>query len=645
MQPMYPSSTATANAEQSNDRRRHVRQRVRSLVYVKLGRDNGGIVLDVSEGGFVVQAANILTDEALAQVHFQVPQTKNRIEISGQIVWVGESKKEAGVKFLDVPDDARVQLKQWISSEASAAELQRWRALFSSAAGPASSKPAAAGPTAPTPKSAKPSLAVEKQMQDLRAAPAGLPPGAAADSKTGKQTSPMPAAAQPRPNLPEPPSPSAVIERQSQGPTRAADTGAASGHPKASFTDSLLGVMISQAASDSQLRHKWQRALALAGRQLPTIPAAHNPKSISGIPDPASPSAVVEGKGQDFKAIPAEPTSGRTIASGVDQQASSVPTASESTVQIPEPARPSPPVKTEMQESAAVAGADAPVSQLEKPLTPSLPATTTSFEWGASQPQPRGRIALALKDERVQLRAWWALAGLCGLLAVVSLSLRNSSTHQDVASTSSAAAAKGSPAEEVEASEPLVATPVDAARVARRESRERLALSSASRKPRASKSKFPAAALSRPTSPRRALMNDGLDNESASVLATTSSDANTGSLPIAGLASSAPLPAPPTSTLPQPTPEKLLAPSYLLYRVEPTYPRGAEERHIEGTVRMRALIGKDGRVRKVELVSGPPLLVEAAMNAARDWRYIPAVLNGQSVESEEDISIDFRLSR
>jgi TonB family protein len=643
MQPMYPSSTATANAEHSNDRRRYVRQRVRSLVYVKLGRDNGGIVLDVSEGGLVVQAANILTGEALAQVHFQVPRTKNRIEISGQIVWVGESKKEAGVKFLDVPDDARVQLKQWISSEASAAELQRWRALFSGAIRPASGMPAAAGPTAPTPKSAKPSPAVEKQMQDLRAASAGLPPGAAADSKTGKQTSPMPAAAQPGPNLPEPPSPSAVIERQSQSPTPAAGTGAASGHPKSSFTDSLLGVMISQAASDSQLRHKWQRALSLAARQLPTIPAAPNP--ISAIPEPASPSAVVEGKGQDFKAIPAEPAGGRTIASGVDQQASSVPTASELTIHIPEPATPSPVMKTEVQESAAVAGAGAPVSQLEKPLTPSLPATTTSFEWGASQPQPRGRIALALKDERVQLRAWWALAALCGLLAVVSLILRNSSTHQDVASPSSAAAAKGSPAEEVEASEPLVATPIDAAPVARRESPERLALRAASRKPRASKPKFPVAALSRPTSPRRALMNDGLDNESASVPATSSSDANTGSLPIAGLASSAPLPAPPASTLPQPQPEKLLAPSYLLYRVEPTYPREAEERHIEGAVRMRALIGKDGRVLKVELVSGPPLLVEAAMNAARDWRYIPAILNGQPVETKEDISIDFRLPR
>ncbi|MFY9531779.1 MAG: energy transducer TonB [Candidatus Acidiferrales bacterium] len=302
-------------------------------------------------------------------------------------------------------------------------------------------------------------------------------------------------------------------------------------------------------------------------------------------------------------------------------------------------------MKTEMQESAAVAGADAPVSQLEKPLTPSLPAATTSFEWGASQPQPRGRIGLSLKDERMQLRAWWALAGLCGLLAVVSLSLRKASPHQEAAPTSSVVTAKGSPAEEVEASKPMVATPVDAAPVSPRESPGRLALSTASRKPGASKPRFPVAASSRPTSPRPALMNDGLDNEGASVLATSPSDPNTGLHSIAGLASSAPLPAPPAIKLPQLQQEKRLAPSYLLYRVEPAYPRDAEEQHIEGTVRMRALIGKDGRVLKVELVSGPPLLVEAAMNAARDWRYIPAILNGQSVESEEAISIDFRLPR
>lgn len=83
----------------------------------------------------------------------------------------------------------------------------------------------------------------------------------------------------------------------------------------------------------------------------------------------------------------------------------------------------------------------------------------------------------------------------------------------------------------------------------------------------------------------------------------------------------------------------------LLYRVEALYPPEAAQRHIEGTVKLRAVIGRDGRVMGLGVVSGPPSLVSAAINAAREWRYIPALLNGQPVESETDIDIDFRLSR
>lgn len=63
----------------------------------------------------------------------------------------------------------------------------------------------------------------------------------------------------------------------------------------------------------------------------------------------------------------------------------------------------------------------------------------------------------------------------------------------------------------------------------------------------------------------------------------------------------------------------------------------------EGIVKMHGIIGRDGKVRSLTLVSGPPLLASAAMSAVRDWRYIPAILNGQPIETEQDMSIDFRL--
>lgn len=84
-------------------------------------------------------------------------------------------------------------------------------------------------------------------------------------------------------------------------------------------------------------------------------------------------------------------------------------------------------------------------------------------------------------------------------------------------------------------------------------------------------------------------------------------------------------------------------PCHLIYRVEPVYPRDAQQQRIEGTVKIHQRIGADGSVRSVKLLSGPPPLVSAAMDAAQHWRYLPALLNGQPIETEQDIEIDFRL--
>jgi len=105
-------------------------------------------------------------------------------------------------------------------------------------------------------------------------------------------------------------------------------------------------------------------------------------------------------------------------------------------------------------------------------------------------------------------------------------------------------------------------------------------------------------------------------------------------------------PQPPPHPAPQiPEQGDRLVACSLLYRVEALYPPEAAQKHVEGTVKLRAVIGRDGRVMGLGVVSGPRLLVPAAMNAAREWRYIPALLNGEPVESETDIAIEFRLSR
>ena len=82
----------------------------------------------------------------------------------------------------------------------------------------------------------------------------------------------------------------------------------------------------------------------------------------------------------------------------------------------------------------------------------------------------------------------------------------------------------------------------------------------------------------------------------------------------------------------------------LLMRVDPVYPDEAKQQGVEGTARVHAIFNRDGSVQSVISVSGPPLLVTAVMSAVRQWRYSQTVLGGQAMETEEDVTVLFRLA-
>lgn len=83
----------------------------------------------------------------------------------------------------------------------------------------------------------------------------------------------------------------------------------------------------------------------------------------------------------------------------------------------------------------------------------------------------------------------------------------------------------------------------------------------------------------------------------------------------------------------------------LLRRGNPSYPLEAVQQRIEGTVGLHAVIGKDGKIQSLEPISGPPLLVEAAQTAVREWRYGPTLLDGHPIQTQADINLVFRLPR
>ena len=81
----------------------------------------------------------------------------------------------------------------------------------------------------------------------------------------------------------------------------------------------------------------------------------------------------------------------------------------------------------------------------------------------------------------------------------------------------------------------------------------------------------------------------------------------------------------------------------LTFRVEPTYPPLARQAHIQGVVVLTALIDKDGSIQNLEVVSGHPMLAPAAIEAVKQWRYKPFLLNGQPVAVETTVTVTFQL--
>jgi protein TonB len=117
-----------------------------------------------------------------------------------------------------------------------------------------------------------------------------------------------------------------------------------------------------------------------------------------------------------------------------------------------------------------------------------------------------------------------------------------------------------------------------------------------------------------------------------------------GSVPTA-----APPPPPPPKEAPK-TPQRIrvggnVQAANLIKKVTPTYPPLARQARVQGTVRFTAIIGKDGTIQNLQLVSGHPLLVPAATEAVKQWLYKPTMLNGEPVEVITQIDVNFTLSQ
>jgi len=119
---------------------------------------------------------------------------------------------------------------------------------------------------------------------------------------------------------------------------------------------------------------------------------------------------------------------------------------------------------------------------------------------------------------------------------------------------------------------------------------------------------------------------------------------------IGAVPSAAPPPPPPPKKVETAAPQRIkiggsVQQAKLVRQPHPVYPPLAKQARIQGTVKLTAIISKDGTIQHLEVISGHPLLVPSALEAVKQWVYQPTLLNGEPVEVITQIDVNFTLSQ
>jgi len=113
----------------TSERRAHPRCRPQPFAYVKVGEHNGGIVMDASEYGLQMAAANSLAPEKIVRLSLQLSPSAEPVEVEARVVWLSESKKTGGFEFVSLTDEAREQIRAWLNGDSAKAEFSGPKAV------------------------------------------------------------------------------------------------------------------------------------------------------------------------------------------------------------------------------------------------------------------------------------------------------------------------------------------------------------------------------------------------------------------------------------------------------------------------------------------------------------------------------------
>jgi TonB family protein len=648
---------------------------VKSLAYLDIGADNGGIVLNISEGGVAVHAVSVLPPDPLIDLRLQLPRSSKRLETKGKVAWTSSTKKEAGVEFIGLTDEVRLEIREWLA-------LENLEPVYLESA-------PAEPPTRPPVRKDK----WTNLVSEWTSVPKGIERVTA--DRTVSTRPVTVAESVPREEMVTPaagPNAAPASER-SVATTQARDYGVAGSliaderEPSAEsnsiatpdLIDSVfspnpgVGGDLEHRKSDAELSLPSDKLLNSPPHPISIIPSrgnkADNSKGSRNLREAGSNAA----NGDDFlKKARAlfEPQNLHELAPEVNDSASSLESVETA------------PAELSSANGSAQEHGPAPMSDLIAASTASIepvisdvlrPVTSLSLEPDAPHRKETKHSSDILPSARnPDLRSLLTILALCLLLSVVCLALglvvgRSLGTHSpnSVASRNDVseqpaqiAASQGqtSPSSNQTTLAPAMShgpnqshnqalvhdqlSPVEATSHRKPSPLRPSQTSSASS---AGGTNDPAGNATQPQAP----VSGGAS--ASPTVNVSSSGAPTAPAPAPSPTPSAPefhvTPAPEPKAVPhsQPPPSDRLVPAYLIYRVEPIYPRTALG--IEGTVKIHATVGRDGMVKNLKVVSGPPPLSAAALDAAQYWRYIPALRNGEPVETEADISIEFHRPR
>jgi|HubBroStandDraft_6_1064221.scaffolds.fasta_scaffold07691_4 TonB family protein len=584
----------------ASDRRAHPRQRIRSLAYVHLGESNGGIVLNVSESGVAVQAAEALdADGGSLAMRIEIPRSPKRLEVRGEIVWVGESRKEAGLRFVDLSEDALKRIRSWMAREDS-------------------------------PRTAAEESEEEVEAPAVRAAEVRAETVVTSESLAGRED-----------RAAEADELAVLEEQQSDGIDALAD----GGDEAVEFGEEFENALVVEAADEPvEAAEDDAEDVVAAMEASPSAPRQ---------PVVAAPAAGKEGRARTipppvltFEQKPQAPISAFTGISGSHGAPAFAVAAAP-----PAPARYStadaaatlfPGPRVAAEPAAADDGWKSFRVQLQSGwFLAALVLLLATISFVAGMAVRRGALNAVMGDGDDVVQPKSAPAPPAGNVAASSNG------------NAAGAAAVGAPAK------PLQIEIVDlenhrwtipAASGANRSDASALRQTPANdvAPPDVGASPAPSASSASNLADR----NSGLGAPSAVGLAAPVKPGEPLmlSFPETPIGASGSVAIRATGVVAVPAGDaqsaqhaRNLQIGELINLVEPVYPPDARQARLEGTVKLHVVVATTGEVESFHPISGPESLTRAAMIAVREWRYRPTLLNGKAVETQEDVTFVFRL--